>query len=87
MGQQIIWGWLLIINVAAFALYGADKRRAVRKQWRVPEVQLLLVAAIGGAAGAWAGMEVFRHKTRKWKFRILVPAMLFVQIGILRYFG
>ena len=65
--------YLLVINVAAFVLYGNDKRRAVRHQWRIPEVELLLAAFLGGGAGAFLGMHLFHHKTKKWKFRILVP--------------
>lgn len=29
--------YLLIVNVAAFAVYGADKLRARQGRWRVPE--------------------------------------------------
>ena len=29
--------YLLIVNVATIAVYGADKRRAKQRRWRVPE--------------------------------------------------
>ncbi len=77
--------YLLIISVIAFILYGIDKYRAVKKRWRIPEATLVLFAAIGGAAGALLGMFVWHHKTRKWKFRILVPLFLVIWIGILIY--
>ncbi len=77
--------YLLIISVIAFILYGIDKYKAVRKRWRIPEATLILFAAIGGAAGALLGMFVWHHKTRKWKFRILVPLFLVIWIGILIY--
>ena len=41
---------------------------------------LLLAALAGGAAGAFLGMRVFRHKTKHWKFRILVPLFLALEI-------
>lgn len=63
----------LIINLVAFAMYGYDKRKAKRHEWRVSEAALLLVALAGGPYGAWLGMKVFRHKTKHWKFRILIP--------------
>ena len=66
--------WVLLASLAAFAAYGLDKQRARRKQWRIRESWLLFLAFAGGAPGAWVGMEVFRHKTRKMKFRLLVPA-------------
>ena len=77
--------YLLIVNVVTFILYGIDKRKAVKKAWRIPEVTLILFAAIGGSAGALLGMFVWHHKTRKWKFRILVPLFVVVWIGVLGY--
>ncbi len=47
--------YLLIVNVAAFAVYGADKRRARQGRWRVPEKTLFSAGhhrrQCGGAAG------------------------------------
>ena len=48
--------YLLIVNVAAFAVYGADKLRARQGRWRVPEKTLFLLAIIGGSVGALLGM-------------------------------
>ena len=49
---------LAALNLASFALYGADKRRAVRGGRRIPERTLLLSAALFGGAGALAGSGV-----------------------------
>lgn len=65
--------WFAAVNLAAFCLYGADKRRARRDEWRIPEKTLLGIAALGGFLGAWAGMRVWRHKTRKPVFVYGVP--------------
>lgn len=65
--------YLIAVNVIALLTYGIDKSRAVRHRWRIPEATLIGVALIGGGAGALTGMLIFHHKTRKWKFRILVP--------------
>ena len=67
---------LIAVNLVSFALYGLDKLKAKKGLWRIRESTLLLVAALGGSLGALLGMEVFRHKTRHWKFRILVPVFL-----------
>ena len=75
---------LVFINAAAFMLYGIDKHKAVKGKFRIPEATLLGVAFIGGAAGAFLGMQLFRHKTRKPKF-LLVPLFLILQIIILTY--
>lgn len=66
--------YLVVINIAAFALYGIDKKRAVRKEWRISEKTLLVLALAGGALGAFSGMWLFRHKTKRLKFNLLVPA-------------
>ena len=68
------------MNVIAFVTYGADKQKAKRQQWRVPENVLIALAALGGSVGAWAAMYLFHHKTRKSKFSIGVPLILALQI-------
>lgn len=78
--------YLVIVNILAFILYGLDKQKAVRKQWRIPEVQLLGIAVIGGSIGAILGMHFFHHKTRKWKFKIGVPVFLALQLIVCRIF-
>jgi len=77
--------YLLIMNLGVFLLYGVDKWKAKSEQWRVPEKTLLLTALAGGSLGALLGMEVFHHKTKHWKFRILVPLFLVIHVGILVY--
>lgn len=72
-----------VINVIAFFMYGFDKQKAKRRQWRIPESTLLGVAVIGGSIGAFLGMQIFRHKTKKPKFYIGVPMIFALQmVGI-----
>ncbi len=73
---------LLLVNLVAFAAYGIDKRKAQKDRWRIPESALLLLAFLGGAIGALLGMRVFHHKTKHWKFKILVPLFLVLQIAL-----
>lgn len=70
--------WLLTINIITFFVYYADKRRAIRKRWRIPERTLMFLALLGGSAGALASMFIFRHKTRHARFMIGVPVILLV---------
>ena len=53
---------------------------------RISEKALILVAAIGGAFGAYAGMELFRHKTKHTKFVVGMPILMAVHLGMLVYF-
>lgn len=73
--------WVILINFAAFLLMGADKARARRGAWRISEKALFLPALFGGAAGATAGMYLFRHKTRHWYFRFGLPLLLLLQLA------
>lgn len=75
-------GYLLLMNLAAFAVFGADKRRARRGAWRVPEKTLFLFALLGGSVGAIMGMRRFHHKTKHWYFRFGLPAILCAQLAL-----
>ena len=61
---SIITGYLVIMNLIGFAVMGIDKRRAVKRLWRIPESTLFIVALIGGSLGSIIGMYFFHHKTR-----------------------
>ena len=41
---------------------------------------MFIVAILGGSLGVYAGMEVFRHKTKHAKFTVGVPLILAIQI-------
>ena len=77
---NLLYIYVIIINVVTFFIYGLDKSRAKAGQWRIP--QLIFLAVIGGSVGALAGMKVFHHKTRKPKFKTGVPAILIIQLII-----
>ena len=74
--MNILIIYLLIINALSFLLMLTDKRRAVKKAWRIPEATLLGIAAIGGSLGAVVGMRLFRHKTLHLKFALGLPLLL-----------
>lgn len=78
--------YLLIINLVAFFLYGADKLKAQKQKWRIPEATLIWFAALGGSVGALIGMRVWHHKTLHKKFLIGVPAILVLQLALTLYF-
>ena len=81
--MQAIFAYLLLVNAAAFILMRLDKEKARRGRWRIPEATLLGIAAIGGSAGALAGMYAFRHKTRHKKFSVGLPLLLSLHLWLL----
>ena len=78
--------YTVVINLVSLMMFGIDKYKARRGQWRISEATLLAVAAIGGSIGAWMGMKVWHHKTLHSKFRYGVPIMLLVHIALMAYF-
>ena len=77
--------YLIFMNLLAFLLMGLDKSKARRNRWRIPEKTLFLSAILGGSIGAIRGMQVFRHKTKHASFRIGMPCILIVQLGLAVY--
>lgn len=80
---MILVYWLILVNLAAFILYGADKSYAKKGKRRIPEKTLLLWAFLGGSIGALLGMKIFHHKTLKPKFAITVPVLCVLEVVII----
>ena len=77
--------YLLAINIATFLLYGIDKYKAKKNQWRISEATLLTMAAIGGSIGAWVGMRIWHHKTMHKKFKYGIPIIIIMQVALAVY--
>lgn len=78
--KELLLLYLLIINALGFALMLADKYKARKNLWRIPESTLMLIAALGGSVGSLFGMYTVRHKTKHRKFTLGIPAILLAQI-------
>lgn len=74
--------YVAIASVFAFILYGADKSKAKRGAWRIPEKVLLLCGFLGGAVGALCAMQLFRHKTKHYYFYLVNVLGLAWQIAL-----
>ena len=81
--MKILYYYLIIINILAFIMYGADKLKAKTNIWRTTETTLIGIALIGGSIGALTGMYTFRHKTQKLKFKVGIPLILLLQFTLL----
>lgn len=78
--KELLLLYLLIINAAGFLLMLADKHKARKNRWRIPESTLMLTAALGGSVGSLIGMYTVRHKTKHPKFTVGIPLILALQI-------
>ena len=78
--MRLLFLYLLIMNATGFISMLADKHKAKKKLWRIPEATLLAIAALGGSIGSLAGMYAFRHKTKHLKFTLGIPAILIGQL-------
>jgi uncharacterized membrane protein YsdA (DUF1294 family) len=62
-----------------------DKIRAKRGEWRIKEATLWWLAIVGGALGGFAGMRVYRHKTKHTSFKIGFPVIFILQLILFIY--
>ena len=79
--MKFLYLYLAAINLVAFGLMAADKRRAQKHRWRIPEHTLFAAALLGGSIGAIAGMYLCRHKTHHWYFVLGMPLILACQLA------
>ena len=82
----MIYGtYLVLISIATFFTYFADKQKAKRGAWRIPERTLLLLSFFGGAFGGLPAMLIVRHKTRgeHWYFYVVNMLEIIIHSGLL----
>ena len=75
--------YLLIVNALGFLIMHADKQKARKGAWRIPEVTLFATALLGGSLGCFMGMRLFHHKTKHLKFSLGLPLLLAVHVVLL----
>ena len=81
--KYILTLYLVVINIAAFAMMGIDKKRAKKHKWRIPETRLFASALMDGGLGAVTGMYFFRHKTKHWYFVVGMPLIMILNFAII----
>lgn len=84
-GMKLFAIYLVVMNVLGVAVMWSDKRRARLHRWRIPEKVLFGMSLLGGSAGTWAGMYLFRHKTKHWYFVVGMPIILVCQAALAIY--
>lgn len=76
---------IISMNITAFIAYGIDKRRAIRRQYRVPEESLHWLQILGGFVGAYAGQRFFNHKIKKHSFMLRFWILAFLELIMVVY--
>ena len=74
---------MLTWNVITFLIMGIDKYKAKHDKQRISEKNLLLCSLLMGSVGIALGMKIFRHKTLKKKFQILVPLTIIINAAVI----
>lgn len=64
--------YILAINIVSFTIFWIDKRKAITNKNRYSEKNLITTCLIGGGVGGALSMIIFKHKTKKWYFKLLV---------------
>ena len=83
---KLLFFYLTIINLIAYAMMWHDKRCAQKGQWRIKERTLLTISLIGGSIGSLIGMYKFRHKTKHFSFKYGIPFIIIFQIFLVIIF-
>ena len=71
--------YLSVISLVSIIMTVSDKRRAVRSRRRVPEANLIFIAALGGSVAMLLTMFAVHHKTKKPKFMLGIPLIIVLQ--------
>ncbi|MGO1581107.1 MAG: DUF1294 domain-containing protein [Peptoniphilaceae bacterium] len=74
---------LLLLNAISFLLYFIDKKRAIKGKSRISEKNLIISSLFLSALGSFMAMILFKHKTKKLKFKILIPLLMIIQIFLI----
>ncbi len=80
--ERLYFIWLGIASAITFLVYGVDKMQSRTGGSRVPESVLHWLALVGGFIGGWAGRWVFRHKTRKGFFALILVLSTAIHAGV-----
>ncbi|WP_099950808.1 DUF1294 domain-containing protein [Ezakiella peruensis] len=71
---------IITMNIISFAVYAYDKFAAINNRWRISEKNLFILALLFGGVGATLSMKIFRHKTQKPLFLLLIPILTALQL-------
>ena len=77
--------YFVVINIFGFLIMFIDKQKAKKGAWRIPEITIFIITAVGGGIGTIAGMYTYRHKTQKLQFVVGLPFITILEIILAIY--
>ena len=80
--SKFVLVYIAVISLVAVIMTIADKSKAKRDAWRIPEATLMLVGLFGGALPMYITMKTIRHKTKHKKFMIGLPLEIALHAAI-----
>ena len=72
-----------VISLVSVALTVADKSKARKGKWRIPELTLMLSGLLGGALPMFVTMKIIRHKTKHMKFMLGLPLEMLLHAALI----
>ena len=78
-----LFGYLVIVNLVTYAVWGMDKSAARTGRRRVPEATLLALCLLGGWPFGLLATRVFRHKTSKKAFIYKFYTVVGLQVALI----
>lgn len=80
MSVNILYAYLIAVNLISCSVCCYDKRQARISGSRISEKNLLIFCILGGSPAMYLTMKTIKHKTRKRKFMIGIPVIIFFQL-------
>lgn len=72
--------WYVSASLITFCAFYFDKKYSVKNQSRVSENNLHTLELIGGWPGALIASQLFRHKTSKLSYQIVLWSIILIHI-------
>lgn len=68
---EVIGLWIFVAGLVGYAAMAQDKEKALDREYRMSEKNLIYIAFFGGFLGILIAMERLHHKYEKLRFSLL----------------
>lgn len=82
----VFYVYFFALNIFSFIIMKYDKTLSKkRRARRISEKSFFILSLVGGSAGVFIAMQLFRHKTKHWNFLFGIPCILICQIVLILF--